>query len=162
MPSNAGYQYVSGSLILTNGAESVPFPGPLRRNGAPDPALLEAFILQCQLTSQQPRMKAKDWNNLGYAYATLPKPRLEGAKDAFARARSLTREPKLLGIIEANLALVDKALPKPRLLGGDFLPLVIPLPDTRNGQSLYKNAPPRPKTSMTRGGKKSGSKGPRK
>lgn len=162
MPSNAGYQYVSGSLILTNGEESVPFPGPLRRNGAPDPALLEAFILQCQLTSQQPRMNAKDWNNLGYAYATLPTPRLAGAKDALTRARSLTREPKLLGIIEANLALVDKALPKPRWLEGESRPLGIPLPDTRDGQALLKNVSPRPKGSTTRGGKKSGSKGPRK
>lgn len=180
MPSSSGYQYVSGSLILTEGSKSVPFPGPIRRNGTPDPELLKAFIRQCQLSSQQPRMEAKDWNNLGYAYATLPIPQLRGAQDAFTRARALTRDAKLLAIIQANLARVTEALSRLSVL--DSLPPArrvegsIPLPDVAylRHHKLVKSpraAPPRKKasggrastkkTSATRGGKKPGSKGSR-
>jgi hypothetical protein len=175
---------VSGSRILTEGTKSVPFPGPIRRNGAPDPELLKAFIRQSQLTSQQSAMDAKDWNNLGYAYANLPTPQLPGAQDAFARARALTRDTQLLGIINANLTRVTEALRKLTWLRDIVtavqpreVPLPLPLPDVthlRKNQPLgsTRAAPPRKsaaggrtstkKTSATRGGKKPGSKGSRR
>ena len=169
MPSSAGYQYVSGSRILTEGTKAIPFPGPIRRNGTSDPELLKAFIRQCQLTSQQDAMDAKDWNNLGYAYANLPTPQLPGAQDAFLRARALTRDPQLLGIINANLTRATEALstPPPPDDGTVMQPLEtsVPLPDVaffRKNKPLGKPRATQPRKSATRGGKKRGSKGSRR
>ena len=103
------------------------------------------------------------------------------AQDAFTRARSLTRDSKLLGIIEANLALVTQSLGRPAVLddlealsspGGETLPL----PDVaylrhHKPRDSAQAAQPRKratrgrtsakKTSTSRGGKKPASKRPR-
>jgi hypothetical protein len=110
--SGLSFQHVSGSFIQLADSEPVAFPGPLQRNGSPAPHMLQAFIQQCQLKSQQPRMSAGDWNNLGYAYASLPSPNLQSAGSAFVRAQALTRDEPLLLVIQHNLRVVTQALAK--------------------------------------------------
>jgi len=184
--SRLSFQYVSGSLIQLADSEPVAFPGPLQRTGSPAPHLLTAFIQQCQLRSQQPRMSAGDWNNLGYAYASLAPPNLQGAGSAFARAQALTRDEELLVIIRHNLRAVASAVSKATgPVTNSELPrrppkVKLPLPDIAyNRQSHLEGQLPdwmarptrpgakKPKTSTPKAtvsgrAKKPGSKSPRK
>jgi hypothetical protein len=108
--ADARFQYASGSLIPTADSGPIAFPGPLQENGKPSPKLLRFFIQKCLLTSEQERMSAEDWNNLGCAYAQLAKPNFKSAQSALSRAQALTLNEELLQIIEHNLEVLRGAV----------------------------------------------------
>jgi hypothetical protein len=68
-----------------------------------DLELLKRFIRQCHMRSE--RLKAADYNNMGYAYACLPEPDLKKAERAFRDALQKARMAKDEGmqVISANM-----------------------------------------------------------
>jgi hypothetical protein len=93
-------------------------------------------------------MKAGDWNNLGYAYASLPAPNLKSAGNAFSKAQALTRDEELLRIIQHNQRVIFSAVSKaPGPVTNSELArrphkVTIPLPDiTYRGDSLPITTP---------------------
>ena len=97
------FKFHEGSSIYRPSAQPEAFPDPSKKGEQPANETLKLFISQCLQPARQPLLKAVDWNNLGCAYASLPRPELKLAKEAFLQGLSLQPSSPLKETIEENL-----------------------------------------------------------